>query len=100
MLFYQQATRFMRGRLVLTLLCGFHVCIYCSEEQYGNFLTLFNLSCHLSCPSHVICPILDIEAPLRLHVYHIHCVAIPINTCMLYSEREMMFFGSVQTFCC
>ena len=27
---------------------------------------------------------LVIEAPLKLPVYHVHCVAIPINTCMLY----------------
>jgi len=31
-------------------------------------------------------------------VYHVHCVAIPINTCMLYSERGDHVFGSVQTF--
>jgi len=36
---------------------------------------------------------LVIEAPLKLPVYHVHCVAIPINTCMLYVvwREEIMF---------
>ena len=39
---------------------------------------------------------LVIEAPLKLPVYHVHCVAIPINTCMFYvAWREIIFFLEV-----
>jgi len=41
---------------------------------------------------------LVIEAPLKLPVYHVHCVAIPINTCILYSERRSCFWKCVKHF--
>ena len=43
---------------------------------------------------------LVIEAPLKLPVYHVHCVAIPTNTCMLYVvwREEIMFLDVCRHF--